>query len=166
MQLCCVDARKRNRTGDLEKERRYKSALLQSPVFCVQGGTNMKMKMKLTDNQTAFEYAVYMIVGSYFQSAGCKSVLQEQRMRIQYWEQKLDTQYRMEDCCIRYVERQLLEQVPKDCWEQKVKVTFCTDSETGESEIRFEGDRYVLSIFGQWDRRRSELSHLCFKRAF
>ena len=104
--------------------------------FAFRGGTNMKMNMKLTDNQTAFEYAVYMIVGSYFQSAGCKSVLQEQRMRIQYWEQKLDTQYRMEDCCIRYVERQLLEQVPKDCWEQKVKVTFCTDSETGESEIR------------------------------
>ena len=126
----------------------------------------MKMNMKLTDNQTAFEYAVYMIVGSSFQSAGCKSVLQEQRRRIQYWEQKLDQQYRMEDCCIRYVERQLLEQVPKDCWEQKVKVTFCMDSETRESEIRFEGDRYVLSIFGQWDRRRSELSHLCCKRAF
>ena len=115
MQLCCVDARKRNRTGDLEKERRYKSALLQSPVFCVQGGTNMKMKMKLTDNQTAFEYAVYMIVGSYFQSADVKVSCRSNACVSSTGSTKLDTQYRMEDCCIRYVERQLLEQVPKDC---------------------------------------------------
>ena len=46
------------------------------------------VKMNFTENQTAFEYAMYMMFGSYFDKAVHKNKILEKKMRVQYMEQK------------------------------------------------------------------------------
>ena len=41
-------------------------------------------KMTFTSNQTAFEYAIYEIVGSYFKKARCQSMIQEQKLIVHF----------------------------------------------------------------------------------
>jgi len=37
------------------------------------------VKMNFTNNQAAFEYAMYMMLGSYFRKASCKNKLMEKK---------------------------------------------------------------------------------------
>lgn len=115
------------------------------------------VKMKFTDNQTAFDYATYMIVGSYFKKTTCTNSILEKRMRLQYCEQKLDNQYRMEEQCIRFVEQELLPTLPSNLWNQEVKVRFVRSSD-GRTELRFEGPGHTLRVRGVYRGKQSELS--------
>ena len=116
-------------------------------------------KMNFTDNQTAFEYAIYMIVGSYFKKAGCASSLQERSMRLQYCEQKQESQYRMEDVCISYVEQELLPKLPETFWNREMQVHFVRGCGGGISEIRFSSDNCILRIRGLYKGKHTELFH-------
>ena len=62
------------------------------------------LKMNFTNNQTAFEYVMYMMLGSYFNKTNCKNYLLKKKMRLMYWEQKEKSQIEMEKICIRFVE--------------------------------------------------------------
>ena len=117
------------------------------------------VKMNFTDNQTAFEYAIYMIVGSYFKKTSCISPLQERSMRLQYCEQKLENQYRMEDVCIRYVEQELLSKLPESFWNREMQVHFVKECSEGISEIRFTSDNCILRIRGFYQGKHTELFH-------
>ena len=117
------------------------------------------VKMNFTDNQTAFEYTIYMIVGSYFKKTTCLSTLQERSMRLQYCEQKLENQYRMEDVCISYVERELLSKLPESFWNREMEVHFVKECSGGISEIRFTSDDCILWIRGLYEGKHSELFH-------
>ena len=79
------------------------------------------VKMSFTNNQTAFEYALYMIAGSYFDKATCKSKLIERNMLLQYKEQKIDKQYQMEDMCIRFMNK-LAHNLPRNYFKQNMEV--------------------------------------------
>ena len=116
-------------------------------------------KMNFTDNQTAFEYAIYMIVGSYFKKASCASSLQERSMRLQYCEQKQESQYRMEDVCISYVEQELLPKLPETFWNREMQVHFVRGCGGGISEIRFSSDNWILRIRGVYNGKHTELFH-------
>lgn len=99
----------------------------------------MKQKMNFTNNQTAFEYAIYMMVGSYFDKAVCTSNLQEKNMYLQYKEQKRESQYLMEDICLDYLEKNLINLVPSDFWNEKVGVRFVQHKEDAHREVQFLG---------------------------
>ena len=101
-------------------------------------------KMNFTDNQTAFEYAMYMMMGSYFDKAICKNRLLERKMHVQYIEQKEKNQIQMEDICIRFIEQKLLSQLPEELWEQQVEVQIVPTELKGVREIRFLGPEYTL----------------------
>ena len=116
-------------------------------------------KMNFTDNQTAFDYAIYMIVGSYFKKTSCASSLQERSMRLQYCEQKQEIQYRMEDVCISYVEQELLPKLPETFWNREMQVHFVRGCGGGISEIRFSSDTCILRIRGLYKGKHSELFH-------
>ena len=80
-------------------------------------------KMTFTSNQTAFEYAIYEIVGSYFKKATCVSTIQEQKLIVHFKEQKQDTQCLMENKVDGYVKGVLLKKLPADPKYQKWKST-------------------------------------------
>ena len=46
------------------------------------------VKFNIVDNQTAFEYVMYMMFGSYFHKAVHKNQMLEKKMYVQYMEQK------------------------------------------------------------------------------
>ncbi|MGN0438648.1 MAG: hypothetical protein ACI4F4_09010 [Lachnospiraceae bacterium] len=79
-------------------------------------------------------------------------------MRLQYVEQRLDNQYRMEDMCIRYAEHQLLTSTPANLWEEEVKVKVVKRSEN-EMELRFIGSNYILVVTGTYRGKQSRLFH-------
>lgn len=104
------------------------------------------VKMNFTDNQTAFEYVMYMMFGSYFDKAVCKNKWQEKKMFVQYLEQKEKKQIQMEDICIRFIERKLMSQLPKELWNQQVEVKIVPTKIKGLREIQFQGPEYTLRV--------------------
>ena len=95
-------------------------------------------KMTFTTNQTAFEYAIYEIVGSYFKKATCVSTIQEQKLIVHFKEQKQDTQCLMENKVDGYVKGVLLKKLPQELWEEEVTV-----------EIRKAPESDVMNIIGR-----------------
>ncbi len=79
------------------------------------------VKMNFTNNQTAFEYALYMIAASYFDRTICISRVTERKMLLQYKEQKLNKQYQMEDICIEFMD-DLAKKLPADFFNRTVEV--------------------------------------------
>lgn len=115
------------------------------------------MKMNFTNNQIAFDYAIYMIVGSYFRKTTCKNDLQEKRMRLHYCEQKVNNQYRMEDICISYVEKKLMKTLPKEIWDEEMAVKFITGKD-GFTRVCFVGEKYNLYMCGQYGNNKKRFS--------
>lgn len=113
------------------------------------------VKMNFADSQTAFEYALYMMLGSYFDKAICRSKWQERKMFVQYQEQKEKQQYILEDICLRYIEKVLLPNLPKDFWQQEVEVRFRPTTFEGVHDIQFHGKEYVLRVGGIYRGKRN-----------
>lgn len=117
------------------------------------------VKMNFTSNQTAFEYVIYMMLGSYFDKAICKNRNLEKSMYVQYLEQKEKNQIQMEDVCIRYVEKKLMSNFPEKFWEQEVEVKFCPTNVDGVKEIQFHGKDCVLHVGGIYRGKRNTKLH-------
>ena len=119
----------------------------------------MKTKMNIVDGQMAFEYVVYMILGSYFDKAICKNKLQEKKMYFQYMQQKDKAQIQMEEYCIRFVERVLMPQLPPELWSQQVEVKFVPTSVQGMREVQFIGPDFALRASGIYRGKRETRMH-------
>ncbi len=113
------------------------------------------VKLNFTDNQTAFEYVVYMMVGSYFDKAVCKNKLLEKKMYVQYIEQKERNQIQMEDICIRFIEKELMNHLPEQIWGQQVEVKFRPKDIKGQMDIQFHGPDYILCINAKYQGKRN-----------
>lgn len=116
------------------------------------------VKMSFTNNQVAFDYVVYMMLGSYFTKTICKNHLLERKMRIQYLEQKTDRQYKMEDMCLEYIEKQLLPTIPEEVWQEKMEVHFYPQSKEKNTKICFVGPNYLLQAETTYNGKKSEIS--------
>lgn len=119
----------------------------------------MKVKMKLTNSQIAFEYAIYMMVGSYFKSARCKSRLLEQSMKLQYLEQKERVQLQMEDTVISFVEKKMVPLLPQDLWGEDVKVIFEPSEDKELNHVLFVGKKSVLEVHCIYQGTRSKIQY-------
>lgn len=113
------------------------------------------VKMSFTNNQTAFEYALYMIATSYFRSAVCKNKLLEQNMLLQYKEQKLEKQYQMEEICIRYMDR-LIKSLPIATEEQDVQVQL-KRNKNNKTVLIIKGINYRLVFVGEYSGKSSKI---------
>lgn len=111
------------------------------------------VKMNLTNNQTSFEYALYMIASSYFDRAECRNVFLERNMMLKYKEQKPDSQYKMEDICIGYM-NELNKKLPADFLKQKIRVYF-SKRKDGTTDILFVSGKYILELFGIYAGKKS-----------
>ena len=120
-------------------------------------------KMSLTNNQTAFEYALYMIASSYFDRVKCKNTILEKSMLLQYKEQKLDNQYKMEDICIAYMDG-LQQKLPKDLFKQNTVVRF-RKRQNGFTTLFFMSRKYVLEIQGIYAGKKSAIDCSLWQKA-
>lgn len=116
------------------------------------------VKMRFTDNQTAFDYALYMIAASYFDKTVCASKLTEKNMMLQYKEQRLNSQYRMEEICIRYMDR-LERELPEWIFAQNMTVHLYRRL-NGVTRIVFECDSFTVCFLGEYVGDKSEIE--CF----
>lgn len=112
---------------------------------------------KNNKNQKAFNYAMYMMLGSYFDKMTDASVFAVRTMYLYYVEQKAEKQYLLEDIVIRYAENVLLHTLPKDVWKESVKISFL---EEGADEIVvFAGDNYTLYVVSNYRGKNTKLRY-------
>ena len=106
------------------------------------------IKMHFTDKQTAFEYAMYMMLGSYFNKTKCSNYLLEKKMRFHYWEQREKDQFELEKICLQWIEKELVPNLPEEVWNQDVEVRFFPSGDKGIRDIQFHGPRFSLRVKG------------------
>lgn len=102
------------------------------------------VKMNFTNSQTSFEYALYMIAASYFNKSACLSEITEKNMLLQYKEQKLNSQYQMEEICIEFMDN-LVSKIPSRFFERSVAVKL-NKTASGKTEIVI-GDKQSFIVF-------------------
>lgn len=119
----------------------------------------MKAKMNLTNNQVAFEYAIYMMVSSYFKTSRCTSKILEQSMRLQYVEQKERTQLQMEDTILSFIEKKMVPLLPESIWDEDVKVIFQPSDDKELNHILFVGKDKVLEVHCLYKGSRSKIQY-------
>lgn len=93
----------------------------------------MNKNERIRQQQMAFDYAMYMIVASYYKSAKCCTCLQEDKMYIRYQELKAQQQYEMEEQCIAFVEKNLTHIMSPEIWNEVVKVKLIGNSLSDDS---------------------------------
>ncbi len=122
-------------------------------------------KMTFTSNQTAFEYAIYEIVGSYFKKARCQSTIQEQKLIVHFKEQKQDTQCLMENKVDGYVKAVLLKKLPPEIWDEEVTVEIRKTPESDLMNIIFYGEKYALIVKGAYrGKNNAEFNYRFFTK--
>ena len=65
----------------------------------------------------------------------------------------------MEKRCIRFVEKELMNQLPEDIWEQNVEVRFSPTKYKGYQDIQFHGPDYILRVRGIYRGRDTVIQH-------
>jgi len=115
------------------------------------------VKMSFTNNQTAFEYALYMIAASYFDKAVCLSKMTEKNMLVQYKEQNLNKQYQMEDICIDFMD-QLAKRLPSNYFYRDVEVRLERIA-PGVREINFLDNQHIIAFRAKYAGRKSEIKY-------
>ncbi len=113
-------------------------------------------KYNFTDTQTAFEYALYMIAASYFNTAQCKSKRTERKMRLQYTEQREKQQYSMEDLCIAHMER-LIQKIPSNLLQLNMDVYLRRNSKTNHTEIIFCNPSCIIRFAASYKGTRTKI---------
>lgn len=120
------------------------------------------VKMNFTNNQTAFEYALYMMAASYFDRTVCTSRLTERNMLLQYKKQKLNKQYQMEDTCIEFMDG-LVKKIPADFFNRSVEAKL-NRMESGLTEIIF-GDAQSFIVFrALYAGKKSKIQYQIWKK--
>ncbi len=121
-------------------------------------------KEKTNDSQSAFEYAIYVIVGSYFKKTECISPMLEKTLKIKFLDQKQDKQASLEESCINFVEKKLMKVIPEEVWNGEAEIRLGIKNEEGKPEVRFTTDKYMLRIFGVYKGKGTEFDYKLLSR--
>lgn len=104
--------------------------------------------VKINNSNDAIVYVVYMIMGSYFKKTVCKSTLKEKQLKVVYCETKRDTQIKMEERCINYIDTKLVGVVPEEIFDGMVEVHFVPNAKEHRLDVLFEGFDWKLRMWG------------------
>lgn len=107
------------------------------------------------DSQMAFDYAVYMMVTSYFKKATCNTKWQEKKLLLNYREQKRDFQYAVEDIAIKFARRVLRKNVDRSIWKQEVEVSLIGHESSPQTRIRIVGKGFTLELLTEYHSRKN-----------
>ena len=121
------------------------------------------VKVSFTNDQTAFDYALYMIASSYFEKTKCRSMFTERNMLLQYKEQKLDKQYQFEEICIHFMDK-LQRIIPKEVFSQEMSIRL--RRQVGKPTIiYFISDKYIVRFYGKYVGRRTKVEYQVWSKA-
>ena len=120
-------------------------------------------KTNFINDQRTFEYALYVIASSYFNKTSCKTKLTESSMLIQYKEQKLDKQYKMEEFCEAYME-ELAYKLPHIIFEQNMTVHLRRKSSNLPTEILFKSEQFIIIFSCLYAGKKSEISYKIWEK--
>ena len=107
--------------------------------------------MNNTAKQKALDYIMYMILGSYFTKAVCKSPIREKQLLLYYKDLKPTDQVDLENLCIRYIEK-FKNAVPEDFWKQEMEVHF---QGRFANVIRLQSDKHILLVRTEYKGKKS-----------
>ncbi len=107
---------------------------------------------KAAIKQKALDYIMYMILASYFNKAVCQSPLREKQLFLCYKDIKLDEQLKMEEACIRYIEK-FQKAVPESFWKQEVEVHF---KGRNASAIEVHGNNQILCVRTSYEKGKPQ----------
>lgn len=113
-------------------------------------------------NQNALDYAIYMMLGSYYRSAVPASKRYLDRMYLYYSELKMDKQFALENKVINFTEQILLHKLPEQLWQDTVVVHFYKAGD--KSFVFFKGERYILRIEGKYRGKNIKLRCSCWEK--
>lgn len=113
--------------------------------------------------QMAFEYALYMMASSYFEEKPiCRSGWMEGKLYFHYQMTKEKEQYQLEDACIRYLEQELWNSVPKELWQASgVEAKLTRRCGANYTELLFRNQDIALQLLGRYDAsaHKAEFKH-------
>lgn len=109
--------------------------------------------VKVSNSNDAIAYAIYMIVGSYFKKAVCLSPLKERQLKVVYCETKKDTQVKIEERCINYVDSRIVGVIPDDIFDDMVEVHFVPNKKEERLDVLFEGFNWKMAVWGTSSNR-------------
>lgn len=104
--------------------------------------------VKINNSNDAIAYVVYMIMGSYFKKTVCMSTIKERQLKVVYCETKRDTQIKMEERCINYIDTKLVGEVPEEIFNDMVEVHFIPNTKEHRLDVLFEGFDWKLRMWG------------------
>ncbi len=111
-------------------------------------------RINLTNDQAAFEYVLYMIAASYFDKATCVTGLTERNLLLHYKEQKANTQFDMENYCIKFMD--LFEKrLGKQFFARRVNVRLIREKEGRPISVIFSGDDMELKLSATYRKNHS-----------
>lgn len=110
-----------------------------------------------TKYQKAFNYAMYMMLGSYFRGATVTSQCFLKTMYLYYAEMGNEKQYAMEDIVIKFTENILRKELPEDIWEGEVEIVFRQDKQN--TYVAFVGDKYTLIVENNYKGKKTKLKY-------
>lgn len=104
--------------------------------------------VKINNANDAVAYSIYMIMGSYFKKTVCKSTMKERQLKVVYCETKRDTQIKIEERCINYIENKVLGVVPEEIFEDMVEAHFVLNKQEKRLDVVFIGFNWKLTMWG------------------
>lgn len=120
------------------------------------------VKLKLTNKQKAFEYAMYMIAASYFEKAQCRNIFLEKNLFMQYQEQKKDNQYQMEEISIAFMD-DLQQKLPSRFFQQSVKV-YLRKNKNDLVQILFVSEKNILILEGRYQEEETTIKYKILRK--
>lgn len=106
------------------------------------------MEQSISNNNKSIAYAIYMMMGSYFKKAVCKSEILRKNLLLVYAETKRDNQIRLEERCENYIENFIVPNVPDEIFQDMVEVYFVNNKETNTLEVIFVGFDWKITMWG------------------
>lgn len=108
------------------------------------------------DIQMALEYAMYMMLTSYYDHAECRTPIYEDKLYLRYKAQRMNDQYKLEDYCLRYIERELLPKYPAAYWKQSVEVRLMPTEDGCGGRILISDKRLELDVRVEYRVRKKK----------
>lgn len=120
------------------------------------------MILKEMDQQKAFDYIIYMMVGSYFKTAKAASSSVESSRRLLYMLLGSTAQIRLEEQCEIYFLKEVLPRLPKGFLDTDVRVYFDSTGNGRYTSVVFEGNGRFLRIASQYGGIRRKPRFWCW----
>jgi len=92
------------------------------------------------------DYALYMMVSSYFKKATCTTPMQEGKLYYQYKELGPDKEIEAEEWCDLFIQLNLLDRIPQSFWDSNVEIALIGKSGSDETLIRITDGFYYLYL--------------------